>query len=105
VTVLQDDLTLEFTAPLWRWEARREFWTFVSLPGDVTEEIRDLAGDLPRGFGAVRAHARIGTRQWWTSVFPQSADGAYVLPVKRSVRLANDLDLGDAVRVWLQLHP
>ncbi|MGN6446990.1 DUF1905 domain-containing protein, partial [Amnibacterium sp.] len=57
VTVLHDDLTLEFSAPLWRWEARREFWTFVSLPAEVTDEIRDLASDVPRGFGAVRAHA------------------------------------------------
>ena len=105
MTVLHDDLTLEFTAPLWRWEARREFWTFVSLPTTATEEIREIAGDLPRGFGAVRAHARIGAKQWWTSVFPQNADGQYVLPVKKSVRTANDLELGDDVAVWLQLHP
>jgi hypothetical protein len=105
VTTLEDDLTLEFTAVLWRWEARREFFTFVSLPDDVTEEIRDLAGDVPRGFGAVRAHARVGTNQWWTSVFPQSAAGPYMLPIKKSVRSANDLDLGDPVPVRVQLHP
>lgn len=99
--MLQDDLTLEFTAPLWRWEARRELWT----PTEVTEELHDLAGDLPRGFGALRAHVRVGTEQWWTSVFPQDADGVYVLPIKRRVRDANGLALGDAVPVWLQLHP
>ena len=103
--MLQDDLTLEFTAPLWRWEARREFWTFVSLPAELTGEVRELAGDLPRGFGAIRAHARVGAKQWWTSVFPQNADGQYVLPVKKSVRDSNGLELGDDVRVWLQLHP
>jgi hypothetical protein len=103
--VLQDDLTLEFTAPLWRWEARRELWTFVSLPAAVTDEVRELAGDLPRGFGAVRTHARVGTVQWSTSVFPQNPDGRYVLPIKKRVRDANDLELGDDVPVWLQLHP
>ena len=71
----------------------------------MTEEIRDLAGDLPRGFGAVRAHVRVGTEQWWTSVFPQDADGVYVLPIKRRVRDLNGLALGDPVPVWLQLHP
>ena len=100
---LGDDLTIEFTAPLWRWEARREFWTFVSLPADAAEEIRDVAGDVPRGFGAVRVLARVGTRQWRTSVFPQEATGPYVLPVKRSVRTAAGLELGDDVAVWLQL--
>jgi hypothetical protein len=105
VTALQDDLTLEFTAPLWRWEARRELWTFVSLPAEATEEIRDLAGDLPRGFGAVRAHVRVGAIRWWTSVFPPGAEGGYALPIKRRVRDANGLAPGDDVRVWLQLHP
>lgn len=102
---LADDLTLEFTAELWRWQARREFWTFVSLPREVTEDVRDLAGDLPRGFGAVRVLARVGTDQWRTSVFPQEATGPYVLPIKASVRTANRLDLGDPVPVWLQLQP
>jgi hypothetical protein len=105
VTVLQDDLTVEFVAPLWRWEARREFWTFVSLPAELSNEIRELAGDLPRGFGAVRTHARVGTQQWWTSVFPQAPEGQYVLPIKKGVRVANDLELGDDVAVWLQLQP
>jgi hypothetical protein len=105
VEELADDLTLEFTAPLWRWEARRELWTFVSLPAAVTEDVRDLAGDVPRGFGAVRTHARVGTTQWWTSVFPQESTGPYVLPIKRSVRTANGLELGDDVTVWVQLHP
>lgn len=102
---LEDDLTIEFTAPLWRWEARREFWTFVSLPLEVTGDVAGLAGDVPRGFGAVRCHARVGTTQWWTSIFPQEAAGPYVLPVKKSVRTANDLHEGDPVTVWLQLQP
>ena len=103
--VLNDDLTLEFTAELWRWEARRELWTFVSLPEAASEEVRDVAGDVPRGFGAVRVLARIGTRQWRTSVFPQQAAGPYVLPVKKALRQAAGLELGDPVAVWLQLQP
>ena len=102
---LTDDLVVEFTAPLWRWEARREFWTFVSLPPDVTADVREVVGDVPRGFGAMRVAARIGTSHWRTSIFPNEATGPYVLPVKRSVRAANHLELGDQVSVWLQLLP
>lgn len=105
MTALQDDLTLEFVAPLWRWEARREVYTFVSLPETVTAEVQDLAGDLRRGFGAVRVHVRVGTEQWRTSVFPVGADGVYVLPIKRRTRDANGLVIGDDVAVWLQLEP
>ena len=50
-----------FSAELWLWDARRtETWTFVSLPAGESEEIRDLAGGLRRGFGSVRVRATIG---------------------------------------------
>ena len=59
-----------FNAELWLWDARRtETWTFVSLPASESEEIRDLAGGLRRGFGSVRVRATIGNSTWTTSIF------------------------------------
>jgi Domain of unknown function (DUF1905) len=50
-----------FDAELWLWDARHtQAWTFVSLPPSQSEEIRDLAGGLHRGFGSVRVRATIG---------------------------------------------
>ena len=94
-----------FEAELWIWDARRaDSWTFVSLPKDVSEEIRDVAGDGPRrGFGSVRVRATIGGSSWKTSIFPDSGTGCYVLPVKRSVREAEGLDTGDIATVSVQL--
>ncbi len=47
-----------FDAELWRWGARRtDTWIFVSLQAGESEEIRDLAGGLRRGFGSVRVRA------------------------------------------------
>jgi hypothetical protein len=37
----------------------------------------------------------VGTTSWTTSIFPGSGGGPYVLPVKRAVRRAEDLDVGD----------
>lgn len=51
----------------------------------------------PRGFGSVRVEATVGGTTWRTSVFPDSRGGSYVLPVKRAVREAEDLDDGDQV--------
>jgi hypothetical protein len=96
-------LTYEFTAPLWPWQSRRDLWTFVTLPDDAADEIAALTDASARGFGAVRVQARIGTVQWRTSIFPQRTGGSYVLPVKRAVRTANRLEVGDAVTVWLEV--
>jgi len=92
-----------FDAELWLRDARRtQSWTFVSLPADQSEEIRDLAGGLRRGFGSVRVRATIGSSTWTTSIFPGSRAG-YVLPVKRPVRVAEGLDVGDTAKVTVEL--
>jgi hypothetical protein len=92
-----------FDAELWLWDARRaDSWTFVSLPASESEEIRDLASGPRRGFGSVRVRATIGASTWTTSIFP-GTQACYVLPVKRPVRLAEDLDVGDTATVTVEL--
>jgi Domain of unknown function (DUF1905) len=93
-----------FVAELWLWQARRQdTWTFVTLPPDVTAAIADDADTRgPRaGFGSVKVHVRIGGTTWQTSVFPDSASGCFVLPIKRSVRQATGIEAGDVVTVHL----
>jgi hypothetical protein len=91
-----------FDAELWLWDARRaDAWVFVGLPADESEEIRDLAGGLRRGFGSLRVRATIGSSAWTTSIFPGRA--GYVLPVKRSIRVAEALDVGDTATVTVEL--
>jgi Domain of unknown function (DUF1905) len=92
-----------FDAELWMWDARRaDTWVFVRLPAGASEEIRDQAGGTRRGFGSLRVLVTIGRSTWRTSIFP-GGDGAYVLPVKRPVRTAEGLDVGDTATVTLDV--
>ena len=85
------------------WDARRsDSWTFVSLPTDSSEEIRDLFAGPRRGFGSLRVKVTVGGSTWTTSIFPDSARG-YVLPIKRRVREAEALEVGDIATVRLEL--
>ena len=93
-----------FDANLWIWDARRgDSWTFVTLPSGASEEIRDLTDGLRRGFGSLRVRAAIGGSTWTTSIFPDSARNAYVLPIKRDIRRAEDLNPGDVATVTVEL--
>jgi hypothetical protein len=93
-----------FDAELWTWDARRDdSWIFVSLPAECFEEIRDLAGEPRRGFGAIRVRATVGSSVWTTSIFPDSARRSYVLPIKRAVRKSEALDVGDVATVTVEL--
>ncbi|MFC4071262.1 DUF1905 domain-containing protein [Actinoplanes subglobosus] len=97
-------MRVEFESELWIWDARRdESWTFVSLPTEASEEIRDRAGGLRRGFGSLRVRATLGGSSWTTSVFPDSGRDAYVLPVKRAIRTAESLTAGDVTTVTVEL--
>lgn len=96
-------MEFRFDADLWRWESRRAFYTFVSLPPDVEDHMLAMAGDLLRGWGSVRVEARVGSSIFATSVFPLGEDAAYALPVKRAVRDAEGVGVGDTVGVTLRL--
>ena len=102
--MVTDDLPLDFIAPLWAWEARCELLTFVSLPADLAPMLREMGQAGRRGFGSVPVRARVGTTTWRTSVFPQG-DGTWILPVKRAIRDAHGLEVGDDVHVDLEPLP
>ncbi|MFC3504858.1 DUF1905 domain-containing protein [Micromonospora krabiensis] len=98
-------MIVDFEAELWVWDARRsETWTFVTLPVEVSEEIRDLVAGARRGFGSVRVRATVGGSTWATSIFPDRARGSFVLPIKRAIRTAEALDPGDIASVTVELR-
>ena len=76
-------------------------WAFVTVPSDVDEEIRLFSGP-PRGFGSVRVEVTVGATTWRTSVFPDKQRG-FVLPLKKAVRRAESLDIGDSASLHLEL--
>lgn len=78
-------------------------WHFLTVPAEVSEEIEVRTSGQRRGFGSVRVRVTIGATSWTTSVFPDKKRGAYVLPVKKDVRRAEDFAAGDRVDVTLEL--
>lgn len=87
-----------FEAPLWEYDEGG--WHFVTVPLDLSEEVRELGAGVARGFGSLRVRATVGGTTWTTSVFP-SKDGCYLLPVKRQVRRAEGLEADEPVAVAL----
>jgi Domain of unknown function (DUF1905) len=99
-----NSVVVVFDAELWIWDARRtDSWTFVSLPAFASEDIRDLAGGSRRGFGSLRVRVMVGGSTWTTSIFPDTARGRYVLPIKRAVRKAEALEAGDVATLTVEL--
>ena len=94
--------TFQFAAPLWRYPGA-DGWHFVSLPTEIGMDITDITSGIRRGFGSVRVAVTVGSTSWRTSIFPDSKTGAYWLPVKKAVRVAERLEVGDQVKAELRL--
>jgi hypothetical protein len=84
---------IHVTAPLWLWTGESASWYFITVPEELSDEIRAHSLDHRGGFGSV---------SWRTSVFPQKS-GGYLLPVKADVRRRADIAAGDEVSLTLEL--
>ena len=97
--------TFRFEAELYRWDARDDAsWVFVTLPLEGADEIRGMAPP-ERGCGSVKVGVRTGTSEWRTSVFPDKASGSYVLPLKKAVRRAEGIDIGEVAGFEVDVAP
>ena len=92
------DPTFTFQAELWLHDSGR--WIFVTVPHDESDEIHEVAPHRG-GFGSVRVQVTIGSTQWRTSVFPDKKSGCFMLPIKKAVRTAEQIDTGDAATIEL----
>ena len=90
-----------FSAPVWQW--REGSWRFVTVPEAISDEVDEAVGDAAGGFGAVRVEVTVGGSVWRTSLFPSAEAGAYVLPVKKAVRVAEGLADDAVAEVTIRL--
>ncbi|MEV6768635.1 DUF1905 domain-containing protein [Nocardia sp. NPDC051030] len=96
------DSRYSFSAELWVWEGPAA-WYFVNLPEGVADEIEELFGQRAGGFGSVRVKVEVGESRWATSIFPSKKHATYMLPMKKTVREAEGLSVGDSVRIALTI--
>lgn len=81
-------------------------WYFIQVPKDISQKIIDKYKDkkIPRrGWGSVRVMVSIGKTSWETSIFPERKSQTYLLPLKKEVRLKEDMQSEDIIKVSLVL--
>ena len=93
-------MTLSFSGPIWQWRGPAPFY-FVTVPEEPSQAIKAASRLLTYGWGMIPVTARIGETQWTTAMFEK--DRLYVLPLKVSVRRAENLAEDDTVAVLLDV--
>ncbi len=92
---------IEFSGNIWYWRGPAPHW-FVTVPADQSHDLKAISGIVTYGWGMIPAVVQIGQTRWKTSLFPKN--GAYIVPIKMSVREAENLEIGDTVAVRLEVR-
>ncbi|MEZ4706478.1 MAG: DUF1905 domain-containing protein [Caldilineaceae bacterium] len=93
-------MNLKFGGEIWFWRGPAP-WYFVTVPGEQCEELRAISGAVSYGWGMIPVTVRLGKSKWETALWPK--DGAYIVPIKASVRKAEKLDEGATVTIRLEV--
>lgn len=95
-----DGVEFEFSGTVWHWRGPSPFH-FVTVPEDESAHLHAIAPMVTYGWGMIPVVVRIGSTTSTTSLFPK--DGGYVVPLKNALRAAEQIDVGDVVRVSLSV--
>jgi hypothetical protein len=95
--------SITVTGPLKIWTNDEGSAHFMSVPEELSGEIRAHAMLVRRGFGSVKVEVTLDHVTWRTSVFPSKSSGGYFLPVKIDVCRKLGLVAGDEVTAKLEL--
>jgi hypothetical protein len=93
-------MDIEFNGTIWYWHGPAP-WYFVTIPVQQCHDLKAIVGFVTYGWGMIPVHVRIGSSEWQTSLFPK--DGSYIVPIKASIRKAEQLREGDQVTVRISL--
>ena len=82
----------EFKAKMWQYSSPMA-WYFVSLPTDISAEIRENMKWMEEGWGRLKAAAKIANTQWETAIWFDTKQNTYLLPLKAEIREKEKLDM------------
>lgn len=96
--MLNTQFTIE--AEVWKWPGFAG-WHFVTLPKNVSAEIKKMGKSYGAGF--VKVEVKLGASVWTTALFPHKDSEGYLLSIKKKVRETENIWEGDRVAVSMQL--
>ena len=93
------ELILTFTAELIEWRGPAPFY-FLRVPELEAKELSKIANQVSYGWGVIPCDVTLGEIDFYTALIPK--DGSYLVPLKKSIRSAASVNLGDPVTATLR---
>ncbi len=94
------ELIISFTAEVIYWRGPSPFF-FLRVPEKDVLTINKIAKQVSYGWGVIPSDVTIGSTEFYTALIPK--DGSYLVPLKKVVREATKVDLGNKVKVEIRI--
>lgn len=91
-----------FKTKLWLYSGPSA-WHFITVPKKIAHEIKNNFGALEGGWGSLPVKVAIGETRWQTSIFWDSKEKSYILPIKAKVRKQENIKANSLVKLSLEL--
>jgi hypothetical protein len=93
-------MEFEFSGKIFYWRGPAPFY-FVAMPADQSHDLKGISNAVTYGWGVIPVTVHIGKTTFQTSLFPK--DDLYLVPIKASVRKAENLEEGDEVAIRMEV--
>jgi len=94
-------IVYQFTATVWQYALPKGGWYFITLPKDISLEIREYFKTEEQGWGRLSVTAKTGETEWKTAIWFDTKSGAYLLPLKAEIRKKEHLEKDKTIHVIL----
>jgi hypothetical protein len=95
-------IKFQFSGVIWKYSGKGA-WYFVTIPEELSREIRDTAQWQEEGWGRLKTIAKIKDVEWETSIWFDKKANAYLLPLKADIRKQLKLEDGMKIEVMLNI--
>jgi len=91
-----------FSEKVWQYDAPGG-WYFVSLPENISREIRAMLKSEEEGWGRLKATAQVGKSEWKTAIWFDSKRDTYLLALNADIRKKEHIETGEVITVTVLL--
>lgn len=91
----------QFASSIWQYSPPKGGWYFVSLPKEISKEIRNNFKWQEEGWGRLKVAAKINNTEWETAIWFDTKLKTYLLPLKTEIRRKEKLEVDNNVTIMI----
>lgn len=92
-----------FNGKVWKYSGPSA-WYFITIPKNISNQIRKDHGKSEEGWGRLKAKLSIGKTIWDSAIWFDTKHEAYIAPIKAKIRKVEGIADGSTIELKIQVE-